>query len=211
MTQLVHEFTQTLPAPAETAFAALISEAALQTWFAAHVAIDPRPGGRFQFWGKHTYGAPSHPGIDTRLSLFEPCVAIGFEWPLEGCQGAVELRISGKHEGSALTVTHTLTPAPKIGRAKEMVDDLWRLHLGALCTHLQGKPVDLPDFADPHPLVKLSIYIDAPRATVWRAMTKPSPLNQWLTKTATIDLDARTLDFGWSYEIGGETVTVPPM
>ncbi|GLK53006.1 SRPBCC family protein [Maricaulis virginensis] len=211
MTALDVSYTHTIAAPPDRVFRALTDPADLTVWFAEGVAIDARPGGGFSFWGRHTYGTPAHPGIQTRLHTFEPDREIAFDWPLEGQAGRVTLSLAPKDDGTAVTARHVLADSPAIGRARELVDDLWRMHLGALGTHLSGQPVTLPDFADPHPQVRLSIHVDAPRAAVWRTLTDPALLDQWLTKAAVIDLAAGTLDFGWRYEENGREVVVPPM
>lgn len=211
MSDWVHEFTQSLNTDAETAFRAMTSPDMLKIWFAEHVTIEPRQGGRFSFWGKHTYGAPSHPGIESALKTFETGRAMSFDWPLLDRASEVTMTIEDADTGIGLKVSHRFDREPALERAESFVDDLWRLHLGALWAHIEGHPVNLPDFADPHPMVRNTIYIDAPRSMVWRALTEPELLDQWFTKSATIDLEAGTLDFGWSYEVDGETVSPPPM
>lgn len=211
MSEFLHTHSFDFPVDAARLFQALTRSEDLTVWFAEHVELDARPGGRFAFWGRHTYGAPSHPGIVTQFSRFDPDRKIEFDWPLEGIAGRVTLSISPADTGSKLTVEHRLEQIPQIGRAKEMVDDLWRIHFGALCCLLYNQPAELPDYADPHPVVRSSIYIEAPRKMVWAGITEPEYLDQWFTKSAKVDLEGRTFDFGWSYEVDGKTVTVPPL
>lgn len=211
MSEWTHEFTQSLNTDAQTAFRAITDAEMLRIWFAEHVSIDARADGALSFWGKHTYGAPSHPGIETRLHQYEPGKAIAFRWPLLDRQSDVSLTIEPAETGVSLVVRHRFDRAPDIERLESFINDLWRLHLGALWAHVEGHPVNLPDFADPHPHVRNTIYIDAPRSVVWRSLTEPALLDQWFTKAAVIDLDAGTLEFGWSYEVDGETVSPPPM
>jgi uncharacterized protein YndB with AHSA1/START domain len=211
MTSLTHEFSFDYAVTPERLFQALTSTEDLTVWFAANIEIQPRPDGHFAFWGKHTYGAPSHPGIQSTLHLFEPEQSIGFKWTLEGQASEVRLSVGTSEKGAKLSVRHHFDTAPSIGRVEALIDDLWRLHFGALCAHLQGHPVNLPDFADPHPIVRETIYIDAPRAAVWKGLTDPACLDQWFTKAAQVDLEKRVFDFGWSYEVDGKTVTVPPI
>jgi uncharacterized protein YndB with AHSA1/START domain len=210
MNALTHEFSFDYSVTPDRLFQALTQVEDLSIWFAAHVEIKPEPNGRFAFWGKHTYGAPSHPGIETALHVFEPGKAIGFRWTLEDRPSDIRLEVGSSEKGSKLSVRHVFDAAPAIGRAKEMVDDLWRLHFGALGAHLEGHPVNLPDFSDPHPVVRETIYIDAPREAVWKGLTEPEYLDQYFTKAAKIDLEGRVFDFGWTYEVDGKTVTVPP-
>ncbi|MHA6288949.1 SRPBCC family protein [Maricaulis sp. CAU 1757] len=211
MTALTHSFTQPLQQDSERVFKALTDKADLEVWFAENVSIEAETGGRFQFWGKHTYGAPAHPGIVTELTRCTPGEGISFAWPIEGHDSQVELTLAPTGDGCAVEVRHHFDAAPDRPRVKELIDDLWRLHMGALMSHLMGHDVNLPDFADPHPKVQLDIHVDAPWSEVWRALTEPEQLDKWMTKSATVDLEAGTLDFGWSYEVDGEKVVVPPM
>ena len=59
--------------------------------------------------------------------------------------------------------------------------------------------VVLPDYADPEPQVRLSVVIDAPPAAVWKALTEPALLNQWLARAAEVELHAGgKFDLGWA-------------
>lgn len=211
MTGLTHTHSMTLEATPARLFDALTDPEDLRVWFAEHVEIEPRKLGRFRFWGRHTYGTPGPADANGVIREFEPGKTIAFDWPVEGCAGLARLDVEPDGEKAKLTITHSFERAPSINRARELIDDMWRIHLGALMCHLVGAPVELPDFTETEAVVKSSIYVDAPRPVVFRAFTDPELLNQWIAKDAKVDLDAGTLDFGWSYEIGGEMVTPPPM
>lgn len=211
MTGLTHTHSVTLEATPSRLFDALTDPEDLRVWLAEHVDIEPRKLGKFRFWGRHTYGTPGPADANGVIREFEPGKMITFDWPVEGCKGLARLEVEPDGEKAKLNITHSFERAPSIGRAKELVDDMWRIHLGALMCHLMGAPVTLPDFTETEAVVKSSIYVDAPRSVVFRAFTDPELLNQWIAKDAKVDLDAGTLDFGWAYENDGQMVVPPPM
>lgn len=211
MTELTHTHSMTLEATPGRLFDALTDPEDLKVWFAEHVEIELRKSGKFRFWGRHTYGTPGPADANGVIREFEHGRTIAFDWPVEGRDGLARLDVEPDGHKAKLTITHSFARAPSINRARELVDDMWRIHLGALMCHLMGAPVELPDFTETEAVVRSSIFIDAPRPVVFRAFTDPALLNQWIAKDAKVDLDARTLDFGWSYETGGKTVTPPPM
>ena len=211
MSGLTHTHSVTLEATPARLFAALTDPEDLKIWLAEHVEIEPRKLGKFRFWGRHTYGTPGPADANGVIREFEPGKTIAFDWPVEGCAGLARLDVEPEGEKARLVINHSFERAPSIGRAKELVDDMWRIHLGALMCHLMGAPVDLPDFTESEAVVKSSIFVDAPRSVVFRAFTDPELLNQWMAKDAKVDLDAGTLDFGWAYENDGQMVVPPPM
>ena len=211
MTGLTHTHSITLDATPGRVFDALTAPEDLKVWFAEHIDIEPRLHGHFRFWGRHTYETPGPAEANSVIREFELGQRIAFDWPLAGREAVARLDVEPEGEKTKLTITHTFKRAPAMDRAAEMVDDLWRLLLGALMCHLMGAPVQLPDFTQTEQVVESSIFIDAPRSTVFRAFTDPAMLNQWIAKDAKVDLDAGTLDFGWSYENDGKTVVPPPM
>ncbi|MAL09832.1 MAG: hypothetical protein CMF74_09230 [Maricaulis sp.] len=211
MTELIHTHSMTLDSTPGRVFDALTDPEDLKVWFAEHVDVEPRLHGRFRFWGRHTYETPGPAEANAVIREFEPGRTIAFDWPLAGREAIARLDVEPEGEKTKLIVTHTFRRAPAMDRAREMVDDLWRMHFGALMCHLMGAPVSLPDFTETAQVVESSIYIDAPRSIVFRAFTDPALLNQWIAKDAKVDLDAGTLDFGWSYEANGQTVVPPPM
>ena len=50
----------TLSVPPAVVFRALTLPAELTRWFAEHAQIEPRCGGVYRFWGRHTLGTPPH-------------------------------------------------------------------------------------------------------------------------------------------------------
>lgn len=213
MAELDHTYTQTLAAPPPRVFAALTDAAQLRLWFAEHAVIEPHVGGAYRFWGRHTYGAPSREEATQSITALEPDTALGFTWHLENRDSDVRITLTpdSESDGTKLTVRHRFAEAPAIGRAREMVDDLWRLHCGNLAAHLTGGEVMRPDFADPSPRVEVSIVIDAPRERVFRALTDPEVMNRWISSAAEVDpREGGRYSYGWKYQIDGSDVAGGP-
>ena len=98
-------------------------------------------------------------------------------------------------------------------RARELIDDHWRLAVGNLSVHLAGRDaVVLPDYSDPTPEVRLTIDIAAPRDVVFRALVEPALVNQWFgAKSAIIEPRAGgRYDLGWKYKVDGQDVDGGP-
>jgi hypothetical protein len=51
-----HDYTLVIPAPAARLFQALTTSGDLERWFAERARVEPRVGGAFRFWGRHTVG-----------------------------------------------------------------------------------------------------------------------------------------------------------
>lgn len=209
---LTHVATQALAAPPERAFQALIDPAALARWFAAHVIVEPREGGAYRFFGAATLGAPAEADADQRLVAFVPGERLSFSWKVLGVASLVTYTVSAGKEGeSALEVRHAIHGELPIVSARDVIDDLWRIHLSNLAEHLRGgSNVVLPDFTTARPEVIASIEIDAPRAKVFRALSEPELMNQWLGGAAQVDLANDVYVYGWSYDYEDRKVAGGP-
>jgi uncharacterized protein YndB with AHSA1/START domain len=76
--------------------------------------------------------------------------------------------------------------------------------LANLFAHLDGAEVSLVDHADPAPEVRLSMFIAAEPATVFRTLTEPALIDRWIGMNSRIDLRVGGgFDLGWSGS-GGE-------
>lgn len=208
MTELRHEFTAKLAAPVTRVFAALSEAAGLEEWFAEHVQVEPRVGGAFRFWGRHTYGAPTHAQATQRLTRYAPARELAFTWTLHDCATEVTYMLATDPEapnGTVLTGTHIFERTPVMARAQSMVDDLWRLNMGNLQAHLAGGAgVILPDYTDDSPTIRTSITIDAPRERVFRALLDPALLNQWIATVAEVEPRAGgRYVYGWKRDQDG--------
>ena len=192
---------------ADEAFTLVSDAASLSKWFAEDVSIDPQVGGAFVFAGNGAYEPTS-----TTLTRYEPGRLLAWDWPLHGVVGQVTLEVSSKGDDAAkarVGVTSSFPELPDMPRARELVDDLWRFHLGNLKALTEGgERVLLPDFGDPTLEVRQSIHIAAPRAAVFQALVDPAMLKEW-TMFGKPDVDLQVggkYSYGWVYEAGDKTI-----
>ena len=216
-----YDFPIPLPASRAQVFEALTEEDALRKWFAEHASIEPREGGAYRFWGRHTLGMPQAEDAGQQITRFEPGVALGFSWRVLERHSTVTLILrddenddgEANAEATRLRVEHHFESLPDTGRAAEMIDDLWRIHTGSLLQYMMGsESIYRPDFSSSEPQVRLELEIDAPPATVFRVLTDPQYIGQWFPAPAPV-VDPHVggrYGFGFSYEKDGKTVEPPP-
>jgi uncharacterized protein YndB with AHSA1/START domain len=216
MSELKHAFTWKIAARPARVFAALTDAGELTQWFAEHAEIEPRLGGAYRFWGKHTYGAPSRAEATGRITMFAPSQALAYTWRIHDRDSEVAFSIEADPDNGdhcVLKGTHTFAQAPAISRAKEMVDDLWRFNWGNLSAHLAGGQGKLMvDYGDANARIALSIYIDAPPSAVFRTLIDPEKIQSWFGVAAAVD---PRLGGDWhlkmEFEKDGRKMTAPPM
>lgn len=217
MTALSVESTSNLKAPPAAVFAAFTQADALRAWFAEHVDVDIGAK-RYRFWGAHSYGVPTADDATQALLAVDAPTRLSYRWPIHGADGTVDIVLGpGDAEknpgGTQVRVTHAFARAPDIGRARELVDDMWRIHLGNLQAFVDeaGAGITRPDFADPDPRVSASIYIAAPRERVFRSFLDPASLNRWIASAAEVDprVGGR-YSYGWKYPMDGREVEGGP-
>ncbi len=206
-----HEQKWNLEAEPTRVFRALTDE--LTTWFAEHAEPGRRPGAPFRFWGRHTLGMPTKDQATQVLTGYEPDRRIAFSWSINGIASEVTWAIEPREGGSTFKITHAFA-APLGGtRSHELVDDLWRLAAGNLMAHLSGGDgILLPDFADRSPVVRFSLFIDAPPERVFQTITDPALINQWF-QTQSADVDMRVggrYATNWTYKVDGRDVQGGP-
>jgi len=177
----------------ERVFRALTDRDELRTWFAEHARVDPGVGGRFEFWGRYTVGTPGEGEAGGTITSFEPDSRLGFEWELFGVPSRVTIALEPEEtdQGSTtkVSIEHAFDGVLDMPRPKEAVDDWWRFNLGNLATHLSGGDLMRVDFSDPSPEIRLSMQMEAPPSTIWRALTEPEQLNRWMAKDARVELE----------------------
>lgn len=213
-----HEFAFPIPAPAARIFHALTTQAELEAWFAEHARVEPRVGGAFRFWGRHTVGTPREQDAAGRIVTFEPDARLGFEWAVYRVPSTVTITLSAEQteQGPAtkVAVRHELRGALDQPRPKALIDDWWRFSIGNLVAHTTGHGEVLrPDFADPKPEIRLSMRVDAPREAVFRALTEPDALKEWMGAPApVVELHpGGRFELGWTYQVDGKEVLGGPM
>lgn len=213
-----HDFALPVPAPADRIFEAFTAERELERWFAEHARVEPRPGGAFRFWGRHTIGTPSEDEASGTFTAFEPETRLAFEWTICGTPSSVAISLTPEETehgpATRVAVRHELHDALDRPRPRELVDDWWRFTLGNLMAHTTGHgDVLRPDFADPAPEIRLSMTVDAPPAAVFRALIEPDALREWMGAPDPV-VEPRAggrYELGWTYTVDGKEVSGGPM
>ena len=213
-----HEFTYPIPAEPSRIFAALTDPRELTQWFAEHARVEARVGGAFRFWGRHTVGTPREDDATGKVTRFERDSHLAFDWSV--CDTPSEVSIALAREetehgpATKVAVRHELRGALDQPRPKELIDDWWRFSLGNLMVHTTGRGNVLrPDFADPRPEIRMSLTVDAPPDAVFRALTDPDALREWMGASAPV-VEPRVggrYELGWTYEVDGREVHGGPM
>jgi uncharacterized protein YndB with AHSA1/START domain len=180
-----------IPANAEGTFDAIIDPAHLEKWFAEHVEVEPRAGGKYRFWGRHTPWVAREQEADQTIVQIDPPRLLSFTWTWRGCRGEVTLELHQIKPGTTqLAVHHTCAGElwPAACDAESLMGDFWKLFAGNLRSYLRsGQPAIRPDHSRTRGEVKLSIEIDAPPRDVFRALSDPEQMNRWLARQARVD------------------------
>lgn len=217
-----HTYKYDYPVPLagnkEQVFKALTDATALRAWFAEHVEIESRVGGKFLFWGRHTFGVPGKDQATQTILRFDPPNEIAFSWTLLDRDSEVTWTLKEEDVDAGtvtkITVKHDFSSIPAIGRANELIDDLWRIHTGNLCFYLNGE-TDMfrPDFTNESPDVQCEIVINAPPEKVFAALVVPEHIKRWFpAPNPTVDpREGGDYGFGFSFEMDGKTIEPPPM
>ncbi|MBK6423328.1 MAG: SRPBCC domain-containing protein [Gemmatimonadetes bacterium] len=204
-----------LPAPPVQVFRALTDMSELTRWFAESVEVGRVAGEPYRFWGRHTLGVPTAREATQALTRFAPGTGLGFTWRVSGVETEVGMVLAPGKDGSgtALTLTHRVDGDLGMSRARELIDDHWKLAMGNLQAHLAGgEGLMLPDYRDPAPEVRLTITIAAPPAKVFRALVEPEAVNRWFGSTAAV-VEPRVggaYTLGWRYQVDGREVAGGP-
>ena len=198
-------------------FEALIDDQKLTAWFCEHAEVDATEGGAFRFWGRHTYGAPKREQATQKIVRIEPPNLLSFSWHLLERDSFVTWSLSKgeSDDDTRITVEHEFEAMPTLNRAHQLVDDLWRIHLGNLCGFLNGESdMFRPDFTKASQDVTCEIVIDAPPARVFETLITPELIKQWFPAPDPAVEPEVGGSYGFGFSYPGEEdqmIQVPPM
>lgn len=142
-----YSHTFTLPATPDRVFRALVEPDELTRWFAEGALVEPRMGGVYRFWGRHTLGTPPEDAARQTITRFEPGSLLGYSWPIDEVESDVTMALALHEMGATLTITHRVYGDLNVPRQPELIEDHWRVAINNLSAHLAGTPaVRMPDY-----------------------------------------------------------------
>lgn len=147
-----HTHSWTLPATPAEVFRALTDPAEITQWFAEGAQVEPRAGGVYRFWGRHTLGTPPQDAARQTITRYEPDTMLAFDWPINEIDTDVLIALEPAPKGTTLTLTHNVSGDLHLPRQRELVADHWQSAIGNLAAHLKGGAgVVMPDYFNPNP------------------------------------------------------------
>jgi uncharacterized protein YndB with AHSA1/START domain len=141
----------TIAAAPAAVFRSLTDPVALTQWFAEGAQVEPRVGGVYRFWGRHTLGTPPEDAARQVIARFAQDALLAFDWPINDVDTDVTITLVPAPEGTTLSLTHRVSGDLGLPRQQELIDDHWRIAIGNLVKHLDGGAgVMLPDYFNSH-------------------------------------------------------------
>ncbi len=196
-------------APPSRVFQALSRGEDLERWFSEKAFVSETEA-RFDVWGRHTPGNPDRGAGRHRLLAFEPDSRLAFEWTMRGKDTTVEFALARAPRGTRLRLAHD---APERGATEISIADFWHLSLENLRRFLEeGRTPVLCDYsAAARGRAELVVDIDAPPEAVFRALTRPSDIDRWMTAKSTFEpVVGGRVSFGWGTEGPVRILTLLP-
>lgn len=211
----VYQKSFPMPASCELVFQALTDAEHLTQWFAEHVEVETKVGGAYRFWGRHTAWIESKTSADQTIIAILPPQRLAFRWTWRDTECDVDLRLEAHgSRASALQVCMTAGEA-RMGLGSDCewyMSDFWRLSTGNLRAYLlTGAPALRPDYRAKGDGVDLSVFIAAPPSTVYRALTDPCQMDQWISaKAITSGAAGGAYSYGWTISHGDSPLPCGP-
>ena len=137
----------TITASATEVFRALTEPVELRQWFALGAQVEPRVGGVYRFWGRHTLATPPEDAARQTIIRFEPNVLLAFEWPINEIDTDVTIRLAPARESTTFSLTHTVSGDLHLPQQGDVIGDFWSRAISNLIAHLAGSSdISLPDY-----------------------------------------------------------------
>jgi uncharacterized protein YndB with AHSA1/START domain len=110
--------------------------------------VEPRVGGVYRFWGRHTLGTPPQDAARQVITHLKPDALLAFDWPINDVDTDVAITLEPATEGTTLSLTHRVSGDLHLPRQQDQIADHWRIAIGNLIAYLGGGTVTLPDYFD---------------------------------------------------------------
>lgn len=207
-----YRHTFRIAAKPERVFTALTDPKELEKWFAEHVSIEPKPGGRFDFWGKHTLWGLPESSAAQKITAYDPPRRLGFTWELKGKPTTVTFTLSEKGAATEVTLIHDLSAFAGDRWHWYLLSDHWHLALPNLLYFVEtGQPAYRVDFSKARGNVRLDIDIIASAEKIFQSLTVPQEMDKWLSEKAEVELKVGgRYSFGWTIIVDGKKVPGGP-
>lgn len=188
-------------ATAERAWAALTDNDALEAWFAEHASID-LAGGRYDFWGQYSAGAPGREAGQHALPGCEPGRWLEYAWQRGENDTRVRFTLHPRDAGCIVALEHSSAGDDKDADiAPYTFADEWFIALENLRRWLDGKPADIriPWAQELRGNIDISCLVDAAPARVWAVLCDERELERWMATAARIEPHVGgDYDLGWT-------------
>jgi uncharacterized protein YndB with AHSA1/START domain len=192
----------TVPIAAEPArvYDALHRAGDLHAWFCERADVVPEAK-RYDFWGRHTPGAPGRDAGAHALLVYDEPRSLDYAWTIRGGDSRVALAVAASPRGSVVGLHHAL-PRGRTSREGAMAD-FWAGSLERMKAWIEkGVHGFLPDFtAPPASELRLSMDVAAPAAEIYRALVDPAQVERYLAMPGKATIEPRV---GGRYDIGWE-------
>ncbi len=185
-------------------FESLTSRDDLRAWFCEDADVSPSEK-RYDFWGRHTVGAPARDAGRHAILAYDPPRSLSFAWNVRGGDSRVTLTVSPAPVGATLELHHELRRGRS--RTEGALSDFWGGALERVKAWLEhGVRGYLPDYGTtPANEVILRTEIAAPPAEVFAALVEPAKVEQWLALSGKSAIEPKVggrYDIGWGDDGG---------
>jgi uncharacterized protein YndB with AHSA1/START domain len=190
--------TVPIRAAAPRVFQAVERREDLDVWFCEACDVSPAER-RYDFWGRHTPGAPAREAGRHPLVAYEPGRSLAFDWTLRGGPSRVSLAVEPAVGGATLALHHELARGRS---AREgALADFWAGGLERLKAWIErGGRGYRPDYGEP-PTADLTMSVDlaAAPAALFRVLVDPTEVGRYLAMPGRASIEPRV---GGRYDIG---------
>jgi len=191
-------------APRRRVYDAATTPELLQEWFAECAELD-LPKGLYRFWGRHTFGNPGPGNAKQKCKSYRPNEEVVIDWDYIGRPTTLALRMRDDGHGTLLLLEHRLHENNSQHFFYEATDqaEVLLYNLKSFCE--TGKPFLKPEYRELKDPLHLNILVRARSEAVYKALTDPKEMDDWISSGAKVDLSlGGEYRYGWSYEKDGK-------
>lgn len=196
--------TMLIQAPLERVWNALTNSTELQNWFAEHIDVDIRVGGKYAFYGRDIpWGVAAESATGVIFEL-QDRKSIGWSWRFKDMNTTFGIEVEAKGGGTEARLSHEM-PENEADYGYWIARDYSEVYLHNLKSYCEtGEAACRPDYRNDRDVAVVSAEIAAPPEAVFAALTEPSVMSKWLSPKSKVDLRVGgEYTFGWTHEKDG--------